>query len=138
MKHLNKVSFQIRKAIFEVNNNLGSGLNESVYEEALIMELKSMGLKVERQVELPVIYKGTYLQKKFIVDLIIDGMLIVEIKSVDKISDIHKSQLLNYLKLSGIKLGILVNFNTNFIKDNIDIFRIINSQIEVNNVFRSI
>ncbi|MBL7837401.1 MAG: GxxExxY protein [Bacteroidetes bacterium] len=127
MKQENILSYQIRKAIFEVNKILGPGLNESIYEEALYYELLNMNLKVERQVVFPVFYKGIHLQKKFIIDMLIDNCVIIETKSVDNINETHKSQLLNYLKISGIQLGILVNFNTNFITDKKDIFRIINS-----------
>jgi GxxExxY protein len=123
----NKLSFLIRKAIFEVNKNLGPGLNESIYEEALNYELLKMNLNVERQVVFPVFYKDIYLQKTFAVDMVINKAVIIESKSVESINEIHKSQLLNYLKLSGIQLGILINFNTNYILDKRDIFRIVNS-----------
>lgn len=121
----NKLSFKIRKAIFEVSKQLGPGLLESVYEEALYRELFDMGLEVKRQNKMKVKYKDTLLDLYFRVDLIVEDKVIIEIKSVEQILDLHKSQTLTYLKLSGIKLGILVNFNSNFIKDKQSIFRII-------------
>ena len=121
----NQISYKIRKAIFEVIKVLGPGLLESIYEEALYRELMDMGLEVKRQQKLNVIYKNNLLDLYFRVDLIVEDKVIIEIKSIDQILDVHKSQVLTYLKLSGIPLGILVNFNTNFLRDNENIFRFI-------------
>jgi GxxExxY protein len=121
----NQISYKIRKAIFEVLKVLGPGLLESIYEEALYRELMDMGLEVKRQQKLNVIYKNNLLDLYFRVDLIVEDKVIIEIKSIDQILDVHKSQVLTYLKLSGIPLGILVNFNTNFLRDNENIFRFI-------------
>jgi GxxExxY protein len=106
--------------------NFGPGLFESVYESALVYELKSLGLNVESQIGLPVCYKNTILQLGFRFDVLIENKIIVELKSVESLHDIHKKQLLTYLKLSEKKLGFLVNFNVYKIIDRISLIRIIN------------
>ena len=108
----NEISYKIRGAIFKVYNNLGPGLFESVYQAALVYELKSEGLNVRTEVPLPVIYKGVQLELGFRIDLLVEDSVIVEIKSIEAIEDVHHKQLLTYLKLANKKLGILVNFNT--------------------------
>jgi GxxExxY protein len=108
----NDISYKIRGAIFKVYNNFGPGLLESIYEEALYYELTKAGLKVELQVPLEVIYDGVMLKQKFRMDMVVEGLVVVEVKSVEEISDLHHKQLLTYLKLSNKKLGILVNFNS--------------------------
>ena len=123
----NEITFLIRKAIFEVYNTLGPGLLESVYEKALELELESQGLRVEIQVPISVIYKGTDLGLGFRADILVEDIIIVEIKSVVELAPVHHKQLLNYLKLTNCHLGILVNFNTNNI--NSDIVRIINGYL---------
>lgn len=117
----NDLTFLIRKAIFEVQRNLGPGLLESVYEEALVVELKDMGLIVESQQELPVFYKGKRLKTTFRIDIIVENRIIIELKSVAKLEDIHYKQLLNYLRLKDLYVGLLVNFNSESI--NPDSFR---------------
>ena len=114
-----EISFLIRKAIFEVYNTLGVGLLESVYEKALVFELKNLGLKVQSQVQIPVIYKETDLGLGFIADIIVEDQIIIEVKSIVELAPIHHKQLLNYLKLKNYHLGILVNFNTEDITENI-------------------
>ena len=114
-----EISFLIRKAIFEVYNTLGPGLFESVYEKAMILELKNLGLKVQSQVQIPAMYKGTDLGLGFIADIIVEDQIIIEVKSVVELAPIHHKQLLNYLKLKNLHLGILVNFNTEDITENI-------------------
>ena len=123
----NEITFLIRKAIFEVYNTLGPGLLESVYEKALALELANQGLQVEVQVPISVIYKGTDLGLGFRADILVEEKIIIEIKSVVELAPIHHKQLLNYLKLTNLHLGILVNFNTNNI--NSDIVRIINGYL---------
>ena len=120
----NDISFKIRGAIFRVYNALGPGLLESVYEIALTHVLTEMGLNVKRQVEIPVIFEGIKLDGGFRIDLLVDDLVIVEIKSVEDLKSVHHKQLTTYLKLSELKLGILVNFNTNTILDSI--FRKVN------------
>lgn len=120
----NEISYEVRGAIFEVYNSLGPGLLESVYQSALIYELESKGLNVKSELSLPLIYKGKPLGLNYRMDLLVEGKLVVEIKSVESLLNVHHKQLLTYLKLASLKLGILVNFNTESIKDNI--FRKIN------------
>lgn len=123
---LNELSYKIRGAIFTVHNELGPGLLESVYEAALFYELASDGLKVASQVGLPVQYKHIQLDLGFRLDLVVEDSIIVEIKSIEAVHDVHKKQLLIYLKLSGKKLGILVNFNVAKLVDKESLVRIIN------------
>ncbi|MGG7036040.1 MAG: GxxExxY protein [Flavobacterium sp.] len=120
----NDISFKIRGAIFKVYNTLGPGLLESVYEIALAHVLTEMGLNVKRQVELPVIFDGVKLDSGFRIDLLVDDLVIVELKSVEDLRSVHHKQLTTYLKLSNLKLGILVNFNTSNILQSI--FRNVN------------
>lgn len=115
----NELSYHIRGAIFTVYNHLGPGLLESVYEHVLMYELTSNGFAVERQVLLPGYFKEAKLDLGFRIDLLVNDSVIIEIKSVDKLIEVHHKQLLSYLKLSERKLGILVNFNTDKIADNI-------------------
>ena len=123
---LNDLTYKIRGAIFTVFNELGPGLLESVYEAALTHELLTLGLNTKTQVALPVIYKDVKLDIGFRIDILVESQVIIEIKSVETLHDVHKKQLLTYLKLSDKKLGILVNFNCNKLVDKEIIFRIIN------------
>ena len=115
----NEISYQIRGAIFNIYEKLGPGLLESAYERTLIYELKKRGLHVESQVSIPIIYEEIQLESAFRLDLLINKKVVIEIKSVEKLSQLHHKQLLTYLKLTGYKLGILVNFNTDEIFNNI-------------------
>ncbi len=108
----NQISYQIRGAIFDVYNELGPGLLESVYEEAMVFELQKRGLSIQRQLEAPILYKGEKLSANLRLDLLVEDSVIVELKSVSELQDVHYKQLLTYLKLTKKKLGILVNFNT--------------------------
>lgn len=117
--HENDISYDIRGAAFEVHNNLGPGLLESVYEGALTYELVKAGYKVERQVEVPMKYKELNFNSGFRLDLLIDDKVIVEIKAVENLKDIHFKQLSTYLKLSDKKLGLLINFNCSTLKGSI-------------------
>ncbi len=126
MEDINEISYKIRKAIFSVFNTLGPGLLESVYEAVLIEELRALNLKAESQVPLPVVYKNVTLALGFRIDILVENLVLIEIKSVEKLHDVHKKQVLTYLKLSGIKLGILVNFNAESIVNKESIYRIIN------------
>ena len=120
----NEISYDIRGAAFKVYNSLGPGLLESVYEHALAYELKRMGHKVKTQVGIPVSYDDINLDLGFRLDILVDDLVIVEVKSVDQLIDIHHKQLLSYLKLMNRKLGLLINFNTTDMKKSI--IRIIN------------
>lgn len=120
----NKISFEVRGAIFKIYNKLGPGLLESTYEAAMKYELEKEGFLVEAQVPLPFIYEEMKLNVGYRIDLLIENKVIVEIKSIEALTEIHHKQLLTYLKLSGIKLGILVNFNC--LKIEKSIFRKVN------------
>jgi GxxExxY protein len=108
----NEISHAIIGAAIEAHRILGPGLLESVYEAALSHELKERGFMVQQQLELPVIYKGLELLGGYRIDLLVNRFVIVEIKSVEKLMPIHEAQVLTYLKLSGKKLGLLLNFNS--------------------------
>jgi len=123
---LNDLTFKIRGAIFEVYKTLGPGLLESVYEAALATELIELGLKIQTQVPLQVVYKETKLELGFRIDILVENTIIIEIKSVEALHDVHKKQLLTYLKLSKKKLGLLVSFNVDTIEDKVSLIRIIN------------
>jgi GxxExxY protein len=120
----NDITFQIRGAIFKVYNALGPGLLESVYKAVLVRELSSLGLRVKTEVPLPVMYENEKLEIGFRIDILVEDAVIIEIKSIDEIAKVHHKQILTYLKLSGKRLGILVNFNTDDIGKNI--FRKVN------------
>lgn len=123
---LNDLTYLVRGAIFKVHSSLGPGLMESVYEAALAYELVQSGLAVLKQVGVPVNYNGVKLELGFRLDILVDDRVIVEIKSVEILHDVHKKHLLTYLKLTGKKLGILVNFNVAKLVDKESLIRIIN------------
>jgi GxxExxY protein len=102
-----------------VHRELGPGLLESIYEEALCLELAESGLSFNRQLELPVVYKGTLLSGSFRVDVVVENTIVLELKCVDAIASIHKAQLLSYLKLGGWKTGLLLNFKSTILKNGI-------------------
>ncbi|MVM38673.1 GxxExxY protein [Spirosoma sp. HMF3257] len=107
----NKLSSKIINACIEVHRELGPGLLESVYEECLTHELRSRGLYVERQVEIPVMYKGKETSKTFFMDLLVEDLIVVELKAVDNLLPIHEVQTVTYMRLADKKLGLLINFN---------------------------
>ena len=115
----NELTYEIRGAIFNVYNVLGPGLLESVYEEALCFELEQRGLKVERQVEVPIQYKGNELKTPLRLDLLIENQIIVELKSVEEMKPVFAKQLLTYLRLLDKRVGLLVNFSSNNIREGI-------------------
>ncbi|WP_294198718.1 MULTISPECIES: GxxExxY protein [Chryseobacterium] len=115
----NEISFYVRKAIFSVYNELGPGLLEKVYENVLCHELQSYGLFVKSQFPMKIKYKDTFLDSGFIADIIVENKVIIEVKAITEIHNIHHQQLLTYLKLTDLKLGILVNFNTDYIDKSI-------------------
>ena len=104
---------------FRVHSSLGPGLLESAYQEAMYFELKRSGLFVEKQIPLPLIYKKVKLEIGYRIDLLIENVVIVEVKSIEQLADIHLAQILTYLRLSGCKLGLLVNFNVLHLKEGI-------------------
>ncbi len=103
----------------EVHRALGPGLLESAYQECLCYELKANGIAFGRQVALPVVYKSVNLDCSYRMGLVVDDRLVVELKTVEKILPVHEAQLLTYLRLSGIRTGLLLNFNTSVLKDGI-------------------
>ena len=115
----NEISKIIVNTAFLIHTQLGPGLLESVYEEILYFELKKEGLKVERQKALPVIWNELKMEIGFRADLIVENKVIIEIKSVEAIAPVHPKQLLTYLKLTGCKLGLLINFNEVLLKNGI-------------------
>ena len=121
----NELSRIIVNSCFKVHVNLGPGLLESVYEEVLAHELIKRNLQIKKQQGLPVVYEQIKLDLGFRADLIVEDKVIIEIKSVEAIAPVHQKQLLTYLKLTGIKLGLLVNFNEALIKDGIQ--RVVNN-----------
>lgn len=123
----NKISYDIRGCAFKVHTALGPGILESVYEAALSYELKKLGYEVKNQIAIPVKYENMKMEIGFRLDILVNDTVIVEVKSVDKIADIHFKILLSYLKLSYKKLGLLINFNSVFLKDKESIFRIVNN-----------
>lgn len=122
--HENEISKVIVDCCYRIHVSLGPGLLESVYEEVLFYEIKRADLKCEKQKDLPVFYENIRMDLGFRADLIVDDKVIVEIKSVENIQAVHKKQLLTYLKLTDLKLGLLVNFNVELVKDGIT--RIVN------------
>ncbi len=121
----NEISYKVRGVIFNLYNELGPGLLEKAYEMALAHELRNEGLIVRTQVGLPFIYKEQKLDVGYVIDILVNEKVILEIKSVEGLADVHYKQLLTYLKLSGCKLGLLINFNTSKIDQNIK--RIVNN-----------
>ena len=121
----NRIATAIVDTCYKIHTTLGAGLFESVYEEILFYELQQLGLEVTRQEAIPVIWKEMKMEIGFRADLIINNKVIIEIKSVEHVLPVHKKQLLTYLKLTDLKLGLLVNFNEALIKNGIT--RIVNN-----------
>ncbi|NLN95047.1 MAG: GxxExxY protein [Bacteroidales bacterium] len=116
---INQITEKIIGCAIEVHKQLGPGLLESAYEECLFYELKNAGLEVKKQLALPLIYKEIKLDAGYRIDLLIENKVIVEIKSVDVLAEIHKAQLMTYMKLANIKVGLLMNFNVTKLKEGI-------------------
>ena len=115
----NEISKRVVDAAFIVHRELGPGLLETVYEHCLALELRQMGLRCTQQQSLPVVYKGEALEFGFRMDLVVEDLVVVEVKATDGTNDVHFAQLLSYLKLSRRKLGLLINFNEALIKTGI-------------------
>lgn len=113
---------------FQLHSTLGPGLLESVYQELYVFKLRERGLSVETEIQLPVVYEGKQFTSTFRIDILIEKKLVIELKSVETVLPVHKKQLLTYLRLSGLKLGLLINFGSAYIKDGIE--RIINGTLE--------
>jgi GxxExxY protein len=118
-KLINEITQQVIGCAIEVHRQLGPGLLESVYEKCLAYELKQAGLEFETQVELPVHYKEVRIDCGFRVDLFVEKALIVEIKAIEALIPIHEAQILTYMRLMGVKTGLLINFNERLLKDGI-------------------
>ena len=121
----NELSFKIIGVVIELHKQIGPGLLESAYENALAYELRSLGLEVSQQVAMPFIYKDIQLEVGYRIDILVENKIILEIKSVENLAPVHYSQLLTYLKLSDKRLGLLINFNSKLVKDSIH--RIVNN-----------
>ena len=115
----NQLTSEIIDAAIEVHRHLGPGLLESTYEECMAFELQQRNLTLERQLELPIMYKGIKLDQNYRIDLLVNNQAVVELKSVNKLEPIHNAQLLTYLKLSGKRYGLLLNFNVPLMKQGI-------------------
>ena len=124
-ERLNKITETIIGAAIDVHRALGPGLLESAYEACMVYDLIQVGMKVEQQKPLPVVYRGVKLECGYRLDLMIENEVVVEIKSIDKLLPIHKAQLMSYLKLADCKVGLLINFNVEILKDGIQ--RVVNN-----------
>ena len=111
LEQLNRISENIIGAAIEVHKFLGPGLLETVYETCLVEELEQRSLKVQQQVRLPLYYKGNLTKKFFVIDLLVEDEVIIELKAVDKVMPSHENQLMTYLKLTQKNMGLLINFN---------------------------
>jgi GxxExxY protein len=118
-QRLDDITERVIGGAIQVHRALGPGLLESAYEACLAFELAQRGLAVERQVPLPVVYGKVKLECGYRLDFLVEQAVIVEVKAVDKLMAIHEAQMLSYLKLSGLKVGLLINFNTKVLRDGI-------------------
>jgi len=116
---VNQLTHAIIAAAMKVHSTLGPGLLESAYEACLAFELRKAGHHVETQVGLPVIYEGVRLEVGYRIDIVVDDLVVLEIKSVDAVAPIHEAQLMSYMKLSGRSVGLLINFNVVHLRDGI-------------------
>ena len=122
--HENEIAKIVVDAAYQIHRQLGPGLLESVYEKVLLYELRQRGLHVEPEVPMPVVWKEIQLEVGFRADLLVEGKVIVELKSVEQISRVHSKQLLTYLRLANCKLGLLINFGEALFKDGVS--RVVN------------
>ena len=118
-EELNNLSYQIIGCAIEVHRILGPGLLESAYQNCLIYELKKAGLKVEKEISLPIVYKNIELNHGYRIDLLVNEQIVIELKTVEELTDVHKAQVLTYLKLGDFPLGPLINFHSKILKNNI-------------------
>ncbi len=116
---LQELTRKIIGAAIEVHRHLGPGLLESAYETCLAYELEQLGLMVERQKPLPLVYKDIRLDQGYRLDMLVEGQVVVEIKVVDQLMPVHEAQLLSYMKLAGCRVGLLINFNVTLLKDGV-------------------
>jgi GxxExxY protein len=118
----NELSHEIIRAALKVHTALGPGLLESAYQACLAFELREMGFRVETEVPLPVVYNGVKLDCGYRLDLVVEDLVIIELKSIDAIAPVHKAQMISYLKLSRKSLGLLINFNVTHLREGIKRF----------------
>ena len=123
--HNNKLTEKIIGAAIEVHRTLGPGLLESAYQECLLFELKSIGFQVEKEKTLPIIYKDIKLDHGYRIDLLVENKIVLELKTVEFLTDVHTAQILTYLKLGNYSLGLLINLHTKLLKNGLK--RFINS-----------
>jgi GxxExxY protein len=121
-KDLDSLSYKIIGLAIEVHKQLGPGLLESAYQECLYYEIKNAGLLVEKEKSLPIIYKEIKINHGYRIDLIIENKLVIELKTVEAFTDVHFAQIITYLKLGGYPLGLLINFHSKILKNNIKRF----------------
>lgn len=121
----NNISYQVIGAALELHKNIGPGLLESSYETALVYDLRQMGLDVKQQVTMPFIYKDIKMDVGYRLDILVENKVIVEVKAIECLASVHYAQLNTYLKMSGLKLGLLINFNCKLLKDGLH--RIVNN-----------
>ena len=126
----NELSSLVIKAAITVHRALGPGLLESVYQVCLVHELKSLDLRIEEQVAVPIVYRGVRLANDLRIDILVDDRIVLEIKAVEELNPIHTAQLLTYLKLTDKKLGLLINFNSTKLVDGLE--RVMNGYLEEN------
>ena len=119
------ISYKVIGIAIEIHKTLGPGLLESAYEAALAYDITASGLKAQCQLEVPFVYKDLTLNVGYRMDILVENKVLIEIKSVEKLAPVHFSQTLTYLRLSGLKLGLLINFNTQYLKDGIH--RVVNN-----------
>ena len=124
---IDSITQTIIGAAIEIHKTLGPGLLETAYEACLVYDLGELGYKVEKQKPLPLIYKSVHLDCAYRLDLLVEDLVVVEIKAVDQVMPIHQAQVLSYLKLSGCKVGLLINFNVKLLKNGIQ--RIVNGTL---------
>lgn len=116
---LNQITEKIIGCAIEVHRALGPGLLESVYEECLAFELQKAGLRIERQVPVPLVYKEVKLDCGYRIDILVEGLVVIELKTVDAFAPVHEAQILTYLKLANKSIGLLINFNVTLLKNGI-------------------
>jgi len=125
---INRLTGEVVDAAYSVHRELGPGLLENIYEQCLGEELKLKGLSFERQKEVPIIYRDKKLDANYRLDLLVDGKVLVEIKAVDHLLPVHKAQVITYIKLPGVRVGLLINFNVTMIKEGIQ--RVVRSDLK--------
>ena len=123
-----KLTYIIRGAIYEVHKMLGCGLLEECYHQALVRELQLRGLKVKSKVKVPVVYKGMEIKNAYVLDILVEDKVIIELKSVEELTNLHYKQLINYLHLKNLYIGYIVNYNSIYLIENKDLKRIFNNE----------